>query len=1102
VEDNYLKNLFNSLKEVEVYEYEDIDTFKGLLDYLFVEIDNYSKRCNSFFANTIVNNNIITKKEFFHLLSVEFSKFTYPEKENEETSNKLLISKSRFYFYYLLLKSEGKLQKQESVQDFFTSLENKDFRSQFLEFLIQLGYCVDDDKNIFEEYFYALSTKSILLEQIIKNSKLFEAITFITEYDNLFNFSQSWNNMFWKLAYSFFEAYLPNEVNRAEDINRLNELKIEETVFSNWFLTLSKTSENRFGNSIKLLDEKIESLQINKLINQLSELNIKINKTQPLSTYCDDIEDILFDENPAVNPGYFKYIRIGTYENKEGKTVITIPIFESKALSWNLKDIKLDNALNAIQNIVIRMVMAMPKGHIKVRIVDEDMGTNFQMLLGLPEEIIGTTVYYDYNQVMTLYDNLKKRDSKIIFEKLKNQYNSLIEYNIQNEFNYEPIELIIINGFPLNFNEQFLKYILNQIQKGCKSGCYYLFVHTLEHLNTKEVNDSYYSIVNNSLKMGDNLLDIFPNYGFSNATEIKFKPEYDIVDISGNTLNFFSKNYLNKSVNKTSAINIIESKNYANNSSKGIIIPIGKTEKGKSVELDFSENSSAYHGIICGTTGSGKTVMLHQIITAGSTIYAPDELQFVLLDYKLGTEFNVYKNLPHARVVAIDADIEFGNETFKFLSEIMKERSDDFKKYGTANLKDYRNKSGQKCPRILVIIDEFQVLLEGNPDISRSIVDDLRKQIDSIVRLGRSFGIHLLLSTQTPSGVKWSGSTLENIALRIGLRMSSESEAYLFKHQTPIPSKFTQKNGKAVYNDKGGVSSEDDPSKVFNTNYVDPEKLPAMVEIIKIDIIKNNLMPVIRTIYENNILAIYKGPLASQVKWGEYNKDFNFTIGTAATVKMEEVIIDMSVSKLENIIILGSNSEGKNDIITISTLSFISCSNSDSKIIIYNNTADKEIAIQSKFNSLNNISVSYLNSKEHLIEQIDILNSDIINFNSINVYNRTLLIINDISNLTGIFDHADFIASKDFKAKITNLLNNSNKIGLTILLSVEEKPQFNQIFGFGYEDFENAISLQGIKNMYKRDLNETYELKSNMGIYYQRSKNKEIKFNRISLNNI
>jgi hypothetical protein len=1104
----YIRKLLNSLKKWEITAYEDIDTIEDLRNYLFDETDSLSEKCNHMIDSAKVIEDSWTKKVFFHWLSVELTYWIY-ENENEEIPNTLLISQSRIYFYYHLLKSEGKLQKQRSIDDFFTALEVEDFRSQFLKFLSQLGYCADDDNNIFEEYFVTLSTKSLILAEKIDNTNFLEATTYITEHDTPFNCSQSWNELSWKLTTNFFETHIPTVVNSTEDINELKSLKIEASDINKWFLSKIEKPEKKYEKSIKLLDEKIESLElkfssdlIQKLINKQNDLNTKINKTQPLSTYCDDIETVLFDENPAVPCSYFNHVRIGMYENQDGKTAITIPIFESKALSWNLKEINPEKAFNAIQNIVTRMVMAMPKGHIKVRIVDEDMGANFQMLLGLPEEIKGNAIYYDSTQIMTLFGDLKKRDSKIIFEKLKNQYNNLIEFNIQNEFNYEPIELIIINGLPLNFNEQFLKYISNQIQKGCKSGCYYLFVHNPDNLKTEENNLLYHNIVSNSVKMGDNLLDILSSSGISTAKEFKFTPEYDTLDISGNTLNAFSTNYSKETVNKTSATTVSQNKQYENNSSKGIIIPIGKTDKGKSLELDFSENSSAYHGIICGTTGSGKTVMLHQIITSGSTIYTPDELQFVLLDYKLGTEFNVYKNLPHARVVAIDADIEFGNETLKFLSEIMKERSDAFKKYGTANLEDYRNKSGLKCPRILVIIDEFQVLLEGSVDVSRIIVEDVRKQIDSIVRLGRSFGIHLLLSTQTPSGVKWSGSTMENIALRIGLRMSSESEAYLFKHQTPIPSQFTQKYGKAVYNDKGGVSSEEAPTTIFNTNYVDPEKVPSMVEIIKIDVQKSNLMPTNRTVYENNIPMLYKGLNASQVQWSEDNKDIIFNIGIAATVKMEAVAIEMPANKLENVIILGSNSEGINDIIIISTLSFISSSTNNSKIIIYNDSIDKELAIQSKLNSLNNISNSYLNSKEQLIQQIDKLNTDITNYNSTNVYERCLFIFNGISNLNGIFDPADFVASKDFKAKIANLLNNGHKIGLTILLSLEEKPQFNQIFGFMYEDFENSISFQGVKNMYKRELNETYELKSNMGIFYQRSSNKEIKFNRISLNNI
>ena len=135
------------------------------------------------------------------------------------------------------------------------------------------------------------------------------------------------------------------------------------------------------------------------------------------------------------------------------------------------------------------------------------------------------------------------------------------------------------------------------------------------------------------------------------------------------------------------------------NPSEGIKVKIGATDKRKPVYLDISNDSGAYHGLICGTTGSGKSVLLHQIITAGVKQYTPNELQFVLLDYKEGTGFKVYKDLPHARIIAIDADIDFGYESFKFLTNEMKERAKLFKKYDTKDIKTIQRKNKERLPK-------------------------------------------------------------------------------------------------------------------------------------------------------------------------------------------------------------------------------------------------------------------------------------------------------------------------------------------------------------------------------------------------------------------
>ncbi len=1105
-----LEKYYNKIRESY---YSNFDSFQEFRKYIY-EVEGMSKRIRVFFEE-------LCEEEFFdinndypeYLVSLildDYCLYFYEEiqvsfKDYYEDHKSIVEAYSIIHFYYYFLRSEDKLKKQNDLISFYVALSESSYRNQFFNFLNELDYSSSDTKQKTDDYFIALSEIVTQIDNAINDKNYILVSQLIFKNHWWATYSTDYINLYNKYIELYFDNHLVSFIKHSDDLVKLNlaqeEAKQIEALingtYQNETFPIIQNVFQLFAIKVLELEKKISDEVFQNLISIFKEQNTKISITHPASAYCDELEQVLLNDNPDVLPQYFSHLRIGTFNNNSDLVNITLPIFERKSLAWNLKKIDSQNVYNAIQNIVIRMAMALPVGHLKVRIVDEDMGSNFQMLLGLPEAIKGNAIYYDSTQVSTLFDNIKKRDSKIVFDKLKNQYNNLIEYNIQNEFNYEPLELIVINGFPSSFNEQFLKYILNQIQKGCRTGCYYLIAYNDDNLSKEGDHSNYHSIIGASTQMSDNLNTIFPSPSINKDLELKYTPEYEFLDLSGNIVNVFAEKYGKSSASEINKEQINETKTYSSNSSIGIVIPIGKNSKGKSLELDFSENSSAYHGIICGTTGSGKTVMLHQIITSGASIYGPDELQFVLLDYKLGTEFSAYRNLPHARVVAIDADIEFGYETLKFLTEMMSERSELFKKYKVANLEDYRTKSAMKCPRILVIIDEFQVLLEG-ANVERTIADDIRKLIDSIVRLGRSFGIHLLLSTQTPSGVKWSGSTMENIALRIGLRMSNESESYLFKHKTPISSKFTQKYGKAVYNDKGGVESEDMPSVVFDTNYVDAEKVPALVEIIRIDSEKNKTIPEKRTIYENNISVNYNGKNIADVTWSLENKDISYRIGTSANIQMSDVNVEMTANKLEHGIILGSSSDNILDIQTLAILSFIENSQNTSKIIVYSDSQEQENDIKSRLSLIKDLNINYIQSKTAFLDFLIQSDAEISSYNSTNVLDRKLFVVQGISNLNGIVNPSDFDGSRLVKGKMNNILANGHKINLSILISSSEKSEFSKVFGFSFDDFDFAISVPGIKNMYKRDLKETYELQTNMGVLFERATNKETKFNRVS----
>src|SRR5207248_5455430 len=112
-----------------------------------------------------------------------------------------------------------------------------------------------------------------------------------------------------------------------------------------------------------------------------------------------------------------------------------------------------------------------------------------------------------------------------------------------------------------------------------------------------------------------------------------------------------------------------------------------------------------------GKTGSGKSTLWHTLILNLALRYSPDEIELYLIDFKKGVEFKHYSEhqLPHARVIAIESEREFGLSVLQRLDGILRERGDRFRDAAVNDLAGYRAaRPGEKIPRILLIVDEFQ----------------------------------------------------------------------------------------------------------------------------------------------------------------------------------------------------------------------------------------------------------------------------------------------------------------------------------------------------------------------------------------------------------
>ena len=148
-------------------------------------------------------------------------------------------------------------------------------------------------------------------------------------------------------------------------------------------------------------------------------------------------------------------------------------------------------------------------------------------------------------------------------------------------------------------------------------------------------------------------------------------------------------------------------------------MPVGVDSKGSVHE--FSLGKTNFHALIGGIIGSGKSKLLDVLITQLSLAYSPDEVAFYLVDLKEGVAFQDYVRLPHVRVIALENEREFGLNILRHVQAEIQQRSELFKAVGSGvdNLVQYRTITGKALPRILLIIDEFQVLFADEDSIAR-----------------------------------------------------------------------------------------------------------------------------------------------------------------------------------------------------------------------------------------------------------------------------------------------------------------------------------------------------------------------------------------------
>ena len=215
---------------------------------------------------------------------------------------------------------------------------------------------------------------------------------------------------------------------------------------------------------------------------------------------------------------------------------------------------------------------------------------------------------------------------------------------------------------------------------------------------------------------------------------------------------------------------------WQDDSTNGLVAPIGDGPQGRPVLLALGDYPP--HALIGGPSGTGKTNLIFAWIGSLAARYSPAELEFYLLDFKEGVSFARLAQgrrdpswLPHMRLVGINVntDREFGLALLRFLAEELRRRADAAKRHEVTKLSELRAVDpGGRWPRIVAVVDEFQMLLAGRDAVAREAADLL----EDLARRGRSQGIHLVLASQDVRGIEalWGRPALvAQFALRIAL---------------------------------------------------------------------------------------------------------------------------------------------------------------------------------------------------------------------------------------------------------------------------------------------------------------------------------------------
>ncbi|MCR4415891.1 MAG: FtsK/SpoIIIE domain-containing protein, partial [Thermoguttaceae bacterium] len=472
-------------------------------------------------------------------------------------------------------------------------------------------------------------------------------------------------------------------------------------------------------------------------------------------------------------------------------------------------------AIETLRAAMLRMLAALPPGKVRFTIFDPvGLGEGFAGFMHLAdhdEQLVTHRIWTEPAHIERRLADLTEHMENVLQAYLRNEFRSLEEYNASAGEMAEPYRVLVVAGFPSHFTETAARRLASIVSSGARCG-----VFTLMSLHTGA-----------AMPRDFRLADLEPHALILSCSDGNVVWEHETlgavpleVDVPPPGESFTRiVRAIGRRVEQAGRVevpfaSIVPEKSswWTADSRLGLDVPLGRIGGTKCQHLRLGRGTSQ-HVLVSGKTGSGKSTLLHVLVTSLALHYPPDQVELYLVDFKKGVEFKTYarRRLPHARVVAIESEREFGLSVLERLDAELRARGDLFRAHGVQDLPAFRAaQPARPLPRVLLVVDEFQELFVEDDRVAQKAA----LLLDRLVRQGRAFGIHVLLGSQTLAGnYSLPRSTLGQMAVRIALQCS-EADAHLILSEENTAARLLTRPGEAIYNDANGLYEGNQPFQV------------------------------------------------------------------------------------------------------------------------------------------------------------------------------------------------------------------------------------------------------------------------------------------------